>query len=279
MSGFRIINGAPSNGEGGLSNGGGIQVLFSNLTIDRTTISSNSADSGGGIFSASSTLTVRNSTISGNSAVDGGGIYTTDFEGPGVLNIINSTISGNSATGNGGGIYNSRSTGQILFSTISNNSAQFGGGLYSNDGESGNTNTIRVQNSIVAGNQATEDSSSSEVANIGSGGFVSGGNNLVGQNGTVGGFPTIASDIILTRPIGEVLGPLADNGGPTQTQALLAGSPAIDAGTPVDGITTDQRGESRPQGNAPDIGAFEVQPSPSPSPSPSRSPDDQSPTS
>ena len=56
-----------------------------------------------------------------------------------------------------------------------------------------------------------------------------------------------------------MLGPLANNGGPTFTQALLPGSPAINAGVAVPGVTTDQRGVSRPQGTAPDIGAFELQ--------------------
>ena len=62
------------------------------------------------------------------------------------------------------------------------------------------------------------------------------------------------TDLINTDPL---LGPLADNGGPTFTQALLPGSPAIDAGVAVAGVTTDQRGVPRPQGTAPDIGAFE----------------------
>ena len=62
------------------------------------------------------------------------------------------------------------------------------------------------------------------------------------------------TNLINTDPL---LGPLADNGGPTQTMALLPGSPAINAGVAVPGVTTDQRGVTRPQGNATDIGAFE----------------------
>ena len=62
------------------------------------------------------------------------------------------------------------------------------------------------------------------------------------------------TDLVNTNPL---LGPLADNGGPTQTMALLPGSPAIDAGVAVAGVTTDQRGIARPQGTTPDIGAFE----------------------
>jgi hypothetical protein len=56
-----------------------------------------------------------------------------------------------------------------------------------------------------------------------------------------------------------MLGLLADNGGPTMTMALHPGSPAVDAGVSLPDVTTDQRGISRPQGSAPDIGAFEVQ--------------------
>jgi hypothetical protein len=83
--------------------------------------------------------------------------------------------------------------------------------------------------------------------------FVSLGHNLFADKPTVALSPT---DLIDTNPM---LGPLASNGGPTLTQALLPGSPAINAGVPVPGVTTDQRGLYRPQGAAPDIGAFEVQ--------------------
>jgi hypothetical protein len=74
-----------------------------------------------------------------------------------------------------------------------------------------------------------------------------------------GGFLSAVGDIV--NP-GEdpLLGPLADNGGPTFTHELLPGSPAIDAADPNDFPETDQRGITRPQGPAPDIGAFEVVP-------------------
>ena len=92
----------------------------------------------------------------------------------------------------------------------------------------------------------------SKGANLRIGGiFNSGGHNLFTDEPTVALDPT---DLTNTDPL---LGPLADNGGPTFTQALLPGSPAIDAGAPVAGVTTDQRGVPRPQGTAPDIGAFE----------------------
>jgi hypothetical protein len=77
------------------------------------------------------------------------------------------------------------------------------------------------------------------------------GHNLFSDTPGVALDPT---DLINTDPL---LGPLADNGGPTLTHALLPGSPALDAGVAVAGVTTDQRGIPRPQGSAPDIGAFE----------------------
>jgi hypothetical protein len=73
-----------------------------------------------------------------------------------------------------------------------------------------------------------------------------------------GSLPSITlSHNLITDASDPFLGPLADNGGPTPTMALLPGSPAIDAGVPIAGVTTDQRGVARPQGTAPDIGAFE----------------------
>ncbi len=86
------------------------------------------------------------------------------------------------------------------------------------------------------------------------GSFLSLGHNLFST--TFPASPSIPSDLINTNPL---LGPLANNGGPTLTQALLPGSPAIIAGIAVAGVTTDQRGVFRPQGIGPDIGAFEVQ--------------------
>ena len=78
---------------------------------------------------------------------------------------------------------------------------------------------------------------------------------VTNANNDGGGSLRAAIELANTDPL---LGPLADNGGPTLTIALLPGSPAIDAGRVVPGVTADQRGVPRPQGAAPDIGAFEV---------------------
>jgi hypothetical protein len=80
---------------------------------------------------------------------------------------------------------------------------------------------------------------------------------LGGGSGALSGLNLTLSHNLITDAPDPFLGPLADNGGPTPTMALLPGSPAIDAGVPVAGVTTDQRGIPRPQGTAPDIGAFE----------------------
>ena len=197
-------------------------------------------------------LTISKSTISGNSANESGGI-----DNRGTLTISNSTVSGNSANfrGNafGGGIYN----GGVLAinnSTISGNSAHgglgsFGGGIYN-----GTATPATLENSIVA--------------NSDSGGNCYGSMKSNGYNLSSDGSCNFnhAGDLNNHDPL---LGPLENNGGPTQTMALSAGSPAIDAGNPsgcTDGqghlLTTDQRGMPRPDKEDSvgcDMGAYESQ--------------------
>jgi hypothetical protein len=99
-----------------------------------------------------------------------------------------------------------------------------------------------------------------------SGDFTSGGHNLIGDGtGSTGFVNGVNGDMVGTaaNPIDPRLGPLANNGGPTQTHALLAGSPAIDHGDNTNAPATDQRGVARPRdgdhngSRAVDIGAFE----------------------
>lgn len=273
LSGLTIRNGSADNG-GGIRNDG-------TLAVNHSTISGNSAtnQSGGGIHSNSSTLTVTDSTISGNSASNGGGIF-------GGGTVTNSTISGNSAPGGfGGGIYASVMT--ITNSTIAGNSAPagFGGGIFTGGlltlrsstisgnsaatagGISNNVGTVTITNTIVAKQTSGADCSGSAVT--------SQGYNL--ESGTSCGF-TGTNDQQSVSDLNLALGALASNGGPTQTMALLAGSPAVNAGNPgVPGSggnacpATDQRGVART--GVCDIGAFEVQtfavrPMPSPTPFP-----------
>ncbi len=251
------LSGNSAFGEFGGS-GGGIGNSGT-LTVTHSTLSGNSATDGGGI-SNSGTLTVTHSTLSGNSAVFfsfhlepfggfGGGISNS-----GTLTVINSTLSGNSAigiigifgfgSGGGGGISNS-GTLTVTNSTLSGNSAPRGGGVFLRNPGGGQVAKVTAITSIFAnpagGNLVSEAGTM----------FISLGHNLFSDTPGVALNP---ADLINTDPR---LGPLADNGGPTFTQALLPGSPAIDAGIAVPGVTTDQRGIPRPQGAAPDIGAFE----------------------
>jgi CSLREA domain-containing protein len=190
------------------------------LTLNNLTVANGRAILGGGILNESSnTLTVRNSTLSGNSArAAGGGIHNNS---PGTLTVRNSTLWGNSATED--------------FGT--------GGSISSNGGSATLKNTI-VANSPSGGNC--------------SGTVTNGGYNLDSDGSC--GFGTTNHSLSGTtdNPLNPQLGSLANNGGPTLTHALLAGSPAIDKGNSF-GATTDQRGVARPQGAAPDIGSFEAE--------------------
>ncbi len=255
--------------------GGGIYNSYGTLTVTGTTISNNTSPStavnsaGGGIGNAGGTATVTNSTITGNSAsYGGGGLGNTS----GTMTVANSTVSSNSSTYFGGGflnlagatativnstffnnsgtaIYNSASALTLKNTTISGNTAGYGGGVLNTGG------TLSAANNIVAGNTSPD----------AYGVTTDGGNNLIGADaGTSGLTNGVNGNLVGTvaLPIDPMLSPIANNGGPTQTMALLAGSPAVDAGSdtvcsaiPVSGL--DQRGYVRPAGAHCDIGAFE----------------------
>ena len=235
-----------ANGRGAA--GGGIANLGT-LAVTNSTLSGNSAyySGGGGIWNNGGTVTVTNSTLSGNSSTwHGGGIY--NWNG-GTLTVTNSTLSGNSVTdldyASGGGIASYGGTLAVTNSTLSGNSAGAGrgGGIESYGGSATLQNTI-VANSPSGGNcSVTITNGGYNLDSDGSCGFGTANHSLSGTTDT---------------PLDPKLGSLADNGGPTLTHALLAGSPAIDKGNPF-GATTDQRGVARPQGAASDIGAFESQ--------------------
>src|SRR5262245_46970822 len=241
-------------------NGGGINATGT-ATLVRSTVSGNFATiggDGGGIFARTATLT--NSTVSGNSAIDDGGIFA------GVATLTNSTVSGNSADRDGGGIQASFLT--LLNVTVTDNSAHTGGGVFVAAG-----GTANVRNSIIAGNLVDLTGTGPDL----SGAFTSGGHNLIGD----GTGATVFTDVTrgdqvgtAADPIDPRLGPLADNGGPTLTHALLPDSPALDHGDATGLPATDQRGGTfrRSFGSAPDIGAFEAQPSAPPATPPADPP-------
>lgn len=127
-----------------------------------------------------------------------------------------------------------------------------GGGLFSLSG------TVTLRRTLIAGNAAT---GSGPEIDIGSGPVNVGSHNLFGHSGRSGviGFSPGATDIVPGAGLGAILhAALANNGGPTPTHILIDGSPAVDA-SPANGDCqpTDQRGITRPQGTACDIGAVE----------------------
>jgi hypothetical protein len=218
---------------------------------------------GGGLLNTGTAMIVA-STVANNSAVDGGGIEN----GTGAMMIMNSTVSGNMAPGSfgnilpgpghpsAGGILNLGTIG-VIASTIANNTGVVGGGGLVNDPSS--ASPMIVIDSIVAGNgDSPRDAPPGDIFGAVSS---SSTNNLIG---TSTGLSGISNGIAFNRigtptsPIDPHLGPLTSNGGPTQTLAPLAGSPAIDTSLATPGLSTDQRGIARPQGPATDIGAVEA---------------------
>jgi hypothetical protein len=272
VSGCSITNNTATNSNQDRFGGG----IFNQgiLTVTGSTLSGNHSSFGGGIDN-DGTLNVNGSTLSGNSAVFAGGILN-----HGTATLTNSTLSNNSATGGGGGIgiprgtvtltnctFSTNSAGSyggalnvsgsatLTNCTISLNSASTGGGIWVNPANGGSI--LNLTNTIVAGNTATTGpdiygavaaADHNLVGNAtGSSGIVNGVNgNIVGGNGN----PVIKA----------LLGPLQNNGGPTQTMALLAGSPAIGHGNNAKAPATDQRGFTRldEKGETTDIGAFEL---------------------
>jgi predicted outer membrane repeat protein len=253
LNGLTIANGAAGSGRGGGINN------FASLTLNNCTISGNSANLGGGICNdGSGSLALSNCTLSGNSALTAGGIYNI---GSGISTLTNCTLSGNVAAANGGGIFNNRtgSTLTLTNCTLSGNSANRSGGIVQSAG------LVRLKNTLIAGNTAS--TSSPDIDGI----FTSQGYNLIGMISDATITPTTGDQIgTAAAPINPLLGALANNGGPTQTRALLPGSPARNAGdncvTQTSGclaapLTTDQRGTgfNRLVGSAVDIGAVEMQ--------------------
>ncbi len=258
LSGLTLANGRSDGSGGAISNAG-------TLNVENCSIESSAALFGGGINNERN-MTLTNSTIVGNTSLfTGPGFGGGGIQNFGQLLIVGCTISGNSAApgrGYGGGISNGpHAQLTIAYSTITANSA-FGGGTPDYPDAGGGIfqfafpdhNPI-IKGSIIAGNIAP---TGPDLA----GPFTSGDYNLIGI--TQGATITGDTEHNLTN-LDAHLGPLADNGGPTRTHALLTGSPAIDNGDNREPPATDQRGLPRvsdgdSDGSAlPDMGAFEVQ--------------------
>jgi hypothetical protein len=237
-----IANSTVSECEGDL---GGAVANSGTLTMTNCTVSGNRSDFAAGIFN-NEELTMTNCTVSGNtSAGNGGGVTNAD----GRLTMTNCTVSGNKAGSEGGGILNAGDgTLTITNSTVSGNTAGGkGGGIMS-----GNAGGLSVANSLIEGDCVTEDDAT----------VVSNGYNIESPGDTCGFDPDGTDQVSVTAE--ELsLGELAANGGPTDTHALLPGSIAIDViPEAMCEVDTDQRGVTRPQGAACDVGAFELEVTP-----------------
>jgi len=269
---------AASDGGGGINN-------FGTLTLIDTVVSDNDASGshlgGGGILNEGGTLELVNCMVTGNVAkgprtAGGGGIGNhRSFTGQGVAELRNTTVSGNDASNTidgGGGILNVGVL-TVINSTISNNdaSASTGGG---GGGISSAIWSVEVTNSTISGNRASGSrrggdgisvsGSSPRVSNtivdddcaFFRGSLSSNGGNIESSGNTCG--LTDPTDHVDVSPADLALGPLQDNGGPTETHALLLGSVAIGAAVLASCPATDQRGIPRPQGPECDVGAFEL---------------------
>jgi predicted outer membrane repeat protein len=223
----------------------GINGYYAPLTVSNSTFVNNSFGSGLGaaILMQNAALTIANSTFSGNSAGSGGGaIYTN-----GITTITNSTFYNNSTSSGGGAIEIDGSSGATLTvtnSTFSTNTATNGGNaIYAPAG-----GKATLYNTILASEGASNAGNCLAAPN--SSQFVDGGGNLNDDTtntchfgGTNSGFGVPDSGTE-----GLDLSQLANNGGPTQTIALLANSVAISSGIGANCPATDQRGVARPVG-------------------------------
>ncbi|NUQ64557.1 MAG: S8 family serine peptidase, partial [Pirellulales bacterium] len=208
LSGVTITGGSADRG-GGVLNSGALSLV--DVSCSGNTAAGGSG--GGGVFNeTAAALTMVRSTVAANSSDQSGG----GMRNEGAATAANSTFSGNRATGaaaSGGGVFSgSTSTLTLLSTTIADNSAGAGGGGLFASG------TVVANNTIIAANTAASDPDVQ-------GAVGSQGHNLVGDVGGSSGWSP--SDVLNVDPL---LGPLQDNGGSTWTHALLAGSPAIDAG-------------------------------------------------
>ncbi len=249
-------NSSYGRGGGGIYVEGQLPVEIVSSTITENTVQSSGTAYGGGIyFNGAETSFISNSAISYNKALGstnyGGGVFLAS-----PITITDSTISNNLTNTIGGGIRSSLGTGKtakLVNVTVTQNTAKFGGSGISTD-----DNTLEVHNSLIAGNTGTD-----MVDIVGLLQGIS-SYNLIGISGTGGLLDKVNGNQVGVSNPG--IGPLADNGGPTQTHALLPGSPALDKGTNSKASSTDQRGMNRmvdatgaDQIATVDIGAFEAQ--------------------
>lgn len=230
-------------------------AIFSNGTLrltDCTLSGTTTILDGAAVYNQNGFLSATRCTFSGNSAGTGGAVYsdTTTGSSTQLTQLTRCTFSGNTASSSGGAIHNNNGTTTLVHCTISGNTAPTarGSGIASY-GDS-LTETI-VDKCIVAGNT---NSDVAFVDNSSNNSFTSAGSNVIGTGNATGDFSsTPIGDVNGVQPL---LAALADNGGPTQTRALLPGSLALDRAA-SSASRSDQRGY--PIYGAADSGAFEVE--------------------
>jgi hypothetical protein len=294
---FIQTSGVSNDGGGALFNSNtGLTVTNSSFVNNSATLASEHNNGGGAIYQDGSAETLTNDTFAGNSAriTAGGGSSESNggganYQDGSILTIGGTTFSGNSVSvtnpsknSGGGAIFHDGSTFSLTNSTFAGNSAAplpsaegVGGGAilsnsaaqlsFTNDTIDGNqtsaaggnvlgTNaagTITSKNTIIAAGGAASGSNCA-----GPGKLASAGHNIEDGAPSRCGLGAIGDRI----GVSPLLGALQNNGGPTQTEELLPGSPAIDAGDNTGCPASDQRGIVRPHGSACDVGALEVSP-------------------
>ena len=218
------------NNTGALSITGGSIVGNSNIgvfvaggtaTMDGVAITNNgSSSTGGGVTALNVTANIINCLIANNTALNGVGVYNQG----GSMTLTNTTISGNVGSGAGGGVRNQSGTLTMTNVTITNNRSNTGAG-----GGISASGTVNLRNTVVAGNFQNASPSTAPGDISGNVSFAGSFNNLIGTGGSGGLFNGNNGNQV--RVFNPGLGPLADNGGPTETHALLPGSPALDGGS------------------------------------------------
>jgi len=249
------------DGGGGIASTSDGEASMQLNLIDSTVNGNQTGGQGGGIANTMGQMTLTGSTVSNNQAnQNGGGIYNA-----GALSLVNCTVSDNQTAGDGGGLLN-YDVLHLTHVTVAGNTADSDGDDAGDGGGLFQGWTATLTNTILSNNvddsptgdvftDCYQTSWEGEVTN-------SGGYNLVQNVPGCTGIFTATGDITGSDPL---LGPLDDNGGPTWTRALLAGSPARDiVPNGINGcgitITVDQRGTARPfpAGGACDTGAYEA---------------------
>jgi CSLREA domain-containing protein len=273
-----VTDGTPTSGV----TGGGINFGSSaTLTLNNSMVSNNTASSttscGGGLYNnTAATVNIVDSTFENNVCAEAGADGAGIFKGTGgVMNISGSTFSGNNTNEHGGAMHIAAGTVNITNSTFYNNSGARGGAV-----QAGGATTVTIEFSTFSNNVANP-----ALTNSGGAVQVTAGSvfvnrsilaNSTGKDCDQSGTGTVSvtdsliennMDCTGTITTGDPgLGALANNGGPTQTMAIDATSPAYNGADSCASVTTDQRGIARPQGAACDLGAFELEDASGPAP-------------